>query len=343
MTRSRPADAASGFFSNVNSAVLRECWEAIRFRDVATPRTRRSRATRWRPAGARRTSRTPACCTRTTTRWREFMRRYFDEYRGLRETTGHVERLRPLTRRRAGTRRTSRHMRASGLSGPQTLAWAGRSLRHHAGRAVFASLGSRADRLQPAPRDAACRSRNATQAPAAAPATAGRRSPTRGCDPHFTEAAAPLAAPSPHDETARSLHFAWMMPPFRRGSGGHMTLFTIARELERAGHSCSIWIHDPEVRMHDRAAVAHRELIEHFAPLRGGVFSGFEDWHGADVDVRHRLADRLPAVDAAGLQAEGIPRAGLRARFLLCVGRAPVGGGDLSHGLRLRGREPVAG
>ena len=62
-----------------------------------------------------------------------------------------------------------------------------------------------------------------------------------------------------------------------------MTLFTIARELERAGHSCSIWIHDPEVRMHDRAAVAHRELIEHFEPLRGGVFSGFEDWHGADV------------------------------------------------------------
>ena len=133
------------------------------------------------------------------------------------------------------------------------------------------------------------------------------------------------------------------MPPFRRGSGGHMTLFTIATELERAGHSCSIWIHDPEGRMRRprgrRPPGADRALR---AAARRGV-QRLRRLARRGRRVRDRLADRVPAVDAAGLQAEGISGAGLRARFLLRVGGAPVGGGDLPHGLRLRRREPVAG
>jgi hypothetical protein len=61
-----------------------------------------------------------------------------------------------------------------------------------------------------------------------------------------------------------------------------MTLFTIARELELRGHSCSIWIHDPEDNMRG-PAVAQREIVEQFAPLEAGVFKGFDDWFGADV------------------------------------------------------------
>ena len=35
--------------------------------------------------------------------------------------------------------------------------------------------------------------------------------------------------------------------------------------------------------MDGRVALAQREIVEHFAPLRGGVFITFDDWHGADV------------------------------------------------------------
>jgi glycosyltransferase involved in cell wall biosynthesis len=62
-----------------------------------------------------------------------------------------------------------------------------------------------------------------------------------------------------------------------------MTLFTIAQLLEQRGHSCSIWVHDPGRTSAGIAAVANRELTEHFAPLRAGVFDDFSDWHGADV------------------------------------------------------------
>ncbi len=40
--------------------------------------------------------------------WSEFMRRYFDEYRGLRETTGHVEQIGVRSTARDGARRRSR-------------------------------------------------------------------------------------------------------------------------------------------------------------------------------------------------------------------------------------------
>jgi glycosyltransferase involved in cell wall biosynthesis len=62
-----------------------------------------------------------------------------------------------------------------------------------------------------------------------------------------------------------------------------MALFTIARELEKRGHSCSIWIHDPIGMTDRRVALAHREIVDHFAPLNGGVFNDFADWQGADV------------------------------------------------------------
>ncbi len=80
------------FLSNVNACYARACWEEIRFRDVAYSEDQAfgadMLAAGWSeglPPDA------PPCCTRTTTAPLEFMRRYFDEYRGLRESTGHVE------------------------------------------------------------------------------------------------------------------------------------------------------------------------------------------------------------------------------------------------------------
>ena len=93
------------FLSNVNAAYRRACWEEIRFDDVAYSEDQafgRALAAhpRWRKAyhpgaGVLHAHDYPPL---------EFMRRYFDEYRGLRETIGHVE---PF-----GVRSTLRDVRA---------------------------------------------------------------------------------------------------------------------------------------------------------------------------------------------------------------------------------------
>ena len=279
----------SGFFSNVNSAVLRACWDEVRFRDVAYSEdqafARDAMAAGWRKAyvpGA-------AVVHAHDYPFGQFMRRYFDEYRGLRETVGHVETARPWTV--AGhvareVRSDMRYLQRDNRSLPAAIAWGGRSLRHHGGRALFASLGSLADRLPPELGRRLSREETAGSESATRPIRIARppeRPAYRYVRSHFTSRAAPLAAPSPHDATRQHLHFAWLIPPFRRGSGGHMTLFTIAELLEQRGHSCSIWVHDPGRTSASVGAVAHRELVEHFAPLRAGVFEGFADWHGADV------------------------------------------------------------
>jgi O-antigen biosynthesis protein len=273
-----PSEPATGFFSNVNSCVLRECWEEVRFRDVAYSEdqafARDALAAGWRKAYV------PAAGVLHAHDYpfMQFMRRYFDEYRGLRETVGHVEPARPRRAARdvrAGIRGDLAYMRRGGWTARRQVAGGARSLRHHAGRALFSSLGSRADRLP-----AELVRRLSLEGRAARPTTPLAYEYVR---PYFTGSPAPLAVPSPHDATRERLHIAWLIPPFRRGSGGHMTIFTIADELERRGHTCSIWVHDPTRMMYGGAASAHRELNEHFTPLKAGVFWGFDDWHGADV------------------------------------------------------------
>ncbi len=97
------------FLSNVNACYARACWEEIRFREVAYSedqafgaRHARGRLEQGLPPGA-------AVLHAHDYGAVEFMRRYFDEYRGLRESTGHVEpfaraRRRAPRRRRGGRR-----------------------------------------------------------------------------------------------------------------------------------------------------------------------------------------------------------------------------------------------
>src|SRR6185295_234213 len=133
------------FLSNVNAAYRRACWEEIRFEDVAYSEDQafgRSLAdTSWRKAyhpGA-------AVLHAHDYGAMEFMRRYFDEYRGLHATTGHVEQfglrsaLRGVGRHVAADRR---YMQEHGVEG--RASWTVRSAVHHSGRKAFSALGSRA-------------------------------------------------------------------------------------------------------------------------------------------------------------------------------------------------------
>jgi glycosyltransferase involved in cell wall biosynthesis len=289
------ADPASGFFSNVNSCVLRECWRQVRFRDVPYAEdqafARDAMAAGWKKAYV---PQAPVVHAHDYP-FLQFMRRYFDEYRGLRETAGHVEprslaRVAPTVR--AQVRRDLDYMRRRGDARGPRLVWGARSARHHAGRALFAALGSRAERLPvPVQKRLSLEGRFASGsgrrfdsgAAAAGRAVRATRHPFDYVRAPSGAAQVPLAPASPHDGDKPLMHLAWLIPPFRRGSGGHMTIFTLIRELEGMGHSCSIWIHDPGGLMPRRAALAAREIVEHFVPIRAGVFRGFEDWQGADV------------------------------------------------------------
>ncbi|MGH2904571.1 MAG: glycosyltransferase family 2 protein, partial [Solirubrobacteraceae bacterium] len=79
------------FLSNVNACYLRACWEEIRFREIAYSEDqafgRDLLAAGWakvyQPGAAVLHAHDYGAV--------EFMRRYFDEYRGLHESTGHVE------------------------------------------------------------------------------------------------------------------------------------------------------------------------------------------------------------------------------------------------------------
>ena len=93
------------------------------------------------------------------------------------------------------------------------------------------------------------------------------------------EGAAALADPVPGMSERGRLHVAVVVPPFRHGSGGHNTIFQLVARLERMGHTCSIWIHDPLGRHAKEWSAALRGRITHeFTPVKAPLFKGFDDW-----------------------------------------------------------------
>ncbi len=95
---------------------------------------------------------------------------------------------------------------------------------------------------------------------------------------------APLQDPVSGMSGRERLRLAMVIPPFTRGSGGHNTLFQILTRLEERGHTCSVWLADPHNQMREQwPGVLRHDIREFFAPLRGPVYKGFDQWQGADV------------------------------------------------------------
>jgi hypothetical protein len=91
---------------------------------------------------------------------------------------------------------------------------------------------------------------------------------------------APLRAKPPADPARLSL--AFVVPSFRRLSGGHAAVAALVRALVARGHACSVWI----VPDDDRAdgGLAQR-FGEWFGPVAGPVHASLAGWSGADVVV----------------------------------------------------------
>ena len=311
----RPGD--STFLSNVNACYRRACWEEIRFREVAYSEDQAFGADLLRADWVKVYHPRAAVLHAHDYGAIEFMRRYFDEYRGLRESTGHVEPFGALATARyvrAAVAGDRRWMAEHGLSRAERARWGTRSAVHHGGRRVFSALGSRAERV-PAPMRARLSLERRSQVGNAEPPTPGiaptppEGSPTPSDIPPALPAtthvdakiahddydacmrvrgsgAVPLLAPARGIAERERLRLAMVIPPFSRGSGGHNTLFQIFSRLERRGHACSVWLADFHGYM--RAvwpAVLRHDIREFFAPFEGPVYKGFDSWQGADVVI----------------------------------------------------------
>jgi rhamnosyltransferase len=161
----RGVSARATFFTDANGAVARWAWERVPFPNVPYAEDRLL-ALRMLEAGFAKAY-VPAAAvlhSHDYAPW-DLFRRYFDEFRGLRETFGHVE---PLSLRRTlGVMRQQvaadrAWSRAAGTGGRELDLATLRSVRHFAIRAVGSQLGSRAERLPPRLRQAWSLERRAT-------------------------------------------------------------------------------------------------------------------------------------------------------------------------------------
>ena len=292
------------FLSNVNACYSRECWAELRFPDVEYAEDQAfGRAVL--DAGWAKVFH-PGAAVRHAHDYGpvEFAKRYFDEYRGLRETTGHVESLRPADALRE-TVRDQRWLREQGAPVTARARWLPRSVLHHTGRQLGSAAGSRAERLPARVRRALSLEGRGGRDPGAQ--EVGARSGPGTYEEILTlsrEGPAPLAEPVPGMSERESLHVAVLVPPFQRGSGGHGTIFTIVELLERMGHTCSIWMYDTHgVHTREAQSVLRRRIVEEFAPVKAPVFKGFDDWYGADVAVATGWDTAYQAVLLPGCRA----------------------------------------
>jgi len=278
------------FLSNVNACYARACWEQLRFPEVPYAEDqafgRAMLEAGWvkvyHPGAAVQHAHDYGPV--------EFMKRYFDEYRGLRETSGHVEALHPLDAAR-GLARDARWMRAQQMPAQQQARWLARAAVHHSGRRVASALGSRAERLPASVQRRLSLEGRGSEGPQQ-PGSQGEPVPAApGPGPYeeilrlSREGPAPLEPPVAGMADRELLHVAVLIPPFQLGSGGHNTIFTLVAALEEMGHTCTIWMYDPRGRHLEAASVLRGRIVEEFRPLRAPVFKGFDSWHGADVAV----------------------------------------------------------
>ncbi len=127
------------FLSNVNACYARACWEEIRFREVHYSEDQAFGSDLLAAGWAKVYHPGAAVLHAHDYGAIEFMRRYFDEYRGLRASTGHVEPFGVVSATRqiasavAGDRRW---MAARNVGAAEQARWTARSTVHH-GRTSF--------------------------------------------------------------------------------------------------------------------------------------------------------------------------------------------------------------
>ncbi|WP_375772817.1 glycosyltransferase [Archangium gephyra] len=74
----------------------------------------------------------------------------------------------------------------------------------------------------------------------------------------------------------------WVVPPFGRGGGGHMTIFRTIQMLERMGHTCRVYVVDSG-GMASEPMRLQAQVHEWFLPIRAPVFHLEGEMEPADI------------------------------------------------------------
>jgi glycosyltransferase involved in cell wall biosynthesis len=246
----------------------------------------------------------------------QFFRRYFDEFRSLREVLGFVQPYGPKTtlwdvRGLAGA--DKRWLRAQGVHGTALVKPLAVSLRHHTLRMAGSIIGSRADQLPAALRGRLSLEGRDTFTPYDMPASPLlRRDPEPGdaeieVTPNWpfefirqTYPMRPVALEPHPGRPPGPMTLAWVVPNWKVGSGGHTTIFRLIQQLERRGHRCTIHVYDPFGRETRSAASLRHEIRESFIEVEAEVFLGLDDFAGADVCFATNWWTAYPVRDLPG-------------------------------------------
>lgn len=271
------------FLSNSNSCISRAAWEMAPFRDIPYAEDQAFGVDSMNNGFAKVYVPAAGALHSHNYGMIEGFRRSFDDYRGTNDSTG--EGTGTSLREALGSVKHSVRgdldlLEDLGQPTWRRAAWSARSTVHHSGRIFFGGLGSHANRLPSGVRaaislegrDDAVRNEPASSRPYEfAPVAEVER-----------EGVVPLVRIT---EPPAQRHFAWVVPPFGVGGGGHTTIFRMIRALEAAGHKCSIWVHDPAGIDRSSAAAMRKRIREHYFELSAELHTSFAGWSGADVAI----------------------------------------------------------
>jgi len=244
----------------------------------------------------------------------QFLRRYFDEFRSLREVLDHVEVAHPVYTPltiRGLVGHDKRWLQRRGVQGRALARPLAVSARHHAIRQAGAIAGTRADRVPRRLRRALSLEGRASFTPfdvPASPLLAQTTQPdgrpvtlTDRWEHDFVARAYPSrpVATVPHSgDGGGPWRVAWVVPPWRIGSGGHTTIFRLVRQLELRGHRNVVHVFDPFGHNRLLGSQLREQIREHFvAGLEAEVLLGVEDFDSADVAVATEWTTAFPVRD----------------------------------------------
>ncbi|HEY1596939.1 MAG TPA: glycosyltransferase [Thermoleophilaceae bacterium] len=315
------------FFSDVNGCVARWAWEQIPYREVPYAEDQLLGREMVEAGFAKVYMADAAVLHSHDYPPAQFLRRYFDEFRGMREVLGHreawgVKRTPWAVRGLSGA--DKRWLRAHGVHGKDLVKPLTRSVIHHTTRMTGAIVGSRADKLPAAVRGKLSLEGRDTFTPYDVPASPLLEQPTvngqrstvnailhRKPDQRtrFTDAwwfdfvrhaypRRPLRIDndgSPRSEGPWTI--AWVVPTWKVGSGGHTTIFRLVRQMELRGHRCAIFVFDHKGVLRKSASELREEIREHFIPIEAQVFIGLDDFDSADVAIATEWSTAFPVRD----------------------------------------------
>jgi len=312
------------FFSDVNGCVARWAWERIPYREVPYAEDQLL-GREMIEAGFSKVYMADAAVLHSHDYPPgQFLQRYFDEFRAMREVLGHREPW-GLKRTPWAVRGLSgadkRWLRAHGVHGTALVKPLTRSVIHHTTRMTGAIVGSRADKLPAAIRGKLSLEGRDTFTPYDVPASPlleqetgnwqlgtgnwRRKAPrTRFTDQWWFDFVRHAYPRRPlridNDGTPRSegpWTIAWVVPTWKIGSGGHTTIFRLVRQMELRGHSCAIFVFDHKNVLRKSAGELREEIREHFIPIEAQVFIGLDDFDSADVAIATEWSTAFPVRD----------------------------------------------